>query len=76
MTGDQGVTIRVVLVDDHRLFRAGVRAELGDGIEVVGEAEDVASAVASISMVSGVSSMGNLRIIPSECCAAHSSSCA
>jgi DNA-binding NarL/FixJ family response regulator len=49
MTGDQGVTIRVVLVDDHRLFRAGVRAELGDGIEVVGEAEDVASAVASIA---------------------------
>jgi DNA-binding NarL/FixJ family response regulator len=31
------------------LFRAGVRAELGDGIEVVGEAEDVASAVASIA---------------------------
>ena len=49
MTGDQGVTIRVVLVDDHRLFRAGVRAELGDGIDVVGEAEDVASAVASIA---------------------------
>jgi DNA-binding NarL/FixJ family response regulator len=43
------VKIRVVLVDDHRLFRAGVRAELGDGIEVVGEAEDVASAVASIA---------------------------
>jgi DNA-binding NarL/FixJ family response regulator len=40
--------IRVVLVDDHRLFRAGVRAELGDDIEVVGEAEDVASAVATI----------------------------
>jgi DNA-binding NarL/FixJ family response regulator len=43
------VRIRVVIVDDHRLFRAGVRAELGDGIEVVGEAEDVASAVATIA---------------------------
>ncbi|HEY5457751.1 MAG TPA: response regulator transcription factor [Acidothermaceae bacterium] len=43
------VKIRVVIVDDHRLFRAGVRAELGNGIEVVGEAEDVASAVASIA---------------------------
>jgi DNA-binding NarL/FixJ family response regulator len=41
--------VRVVIVDDHRLFRSGVRAELGDGIEVVGEAEDVASAVAVIA---------------------------
>jgi DNA-binding NarL/FixJ family response regulator len=49
MTADRGVQIRVVLVDDHRLFRAGVRAELGNGIEVVGEAEDVASAVAMIA---------------------------
>jgi DNA-binding NarL/FixJ family response regulator len=36
---------RVVLVDDHRLFRAGVRAELGDAVEVVGEAGTVAEAV-------------------------------
>jgi DNA-binding NarL/FixJ family response regulator len=41
--------IRVVIVDDHRLFRAGVRAELGDDIDVVGEADDVASAVAIIT---------------------------
>jgi DNA-binding NarL/FixJ family response regulator len=41
--------VRVVIVDDHRLFRSGVRAELGDRIEVVGEAEDVASAVAIIT---------------------------
>ncbi|HMG43485.1 MAG TPA: response regulator transcription factor [Acidimicrobiales bacterium] len=39
---------RVVVVDDHRLFRAGVIAELGDAVEVVGEAEDVPSAVAAI----------------------------
>ena len=30
---------RVVLVDDHPMFRAGVRAELGASVEVVGEAE-------------------------------------
>ena len=36
---------RVVLVDDHALFRAGVRAELGDAVEVVGEAGSVEEAV-------------------------------
>jgi DNA-binding NarL/FixJ family response regulator len=39
---------RVVLVDDHRLFRSGVRAELGDAVEVVGEAETVAEAIAVV----------------------------
>lgn len=43
------MSIKVLIVDDHRLFRAGVRAELGDSIEVVGEAEDVESAVAKIN---------------------------
>jgi DNA-binding NarL/FixJ family response regulator len=37
--------LRVVLVDDHRLFRAGVRAEIGDRVDVVGEAGDVDEAV-------------------------------
>jgi DNA-binding NarL/FixJ family response regulator len=41
--------VRVVLVDDHRLFRSGVRAELGADIEVVGEADDVPSAVMTIT---------------------------
>jgi DNA-binding NarL/FixJ family response regulator len=36
---------RVVLVDDHALFRAGVRGELGDRVDVLGEAESVAEAV-------------------------------
>jgi DNA-binding NarL/FixJ family response regulator len=36
---------RVVLVDDHALFRAGVRGELGERVEIVGEAESVAEAV-------------------------------
>ena len=37
--------IRVVLVDDHELFRAGVRGELGATVEIVGEAGSVAEAV-------------------------------
>ncbi|WP_283138607.1 response regulator [Rhizohabitans arisaemae] len=41
--------VRVVIVDDHRLFRSGVRTELGDAVEVVGEAEDVDSAISAIS---------------------------
>jgi DNA-binding NarL/FixJ family response regulator len=40
--------IRVFLVDDHRLFLAGVRAELTGDVEFVGEAENVATAVAAI----------------------------
>ena len=36
---------RVVLVDDHAIFRAGVRGELGDSVEIVGEAGSVAEAV-------------------------------
>ena len=39
---------RVFLVDDHQMFRAGVRAELGDAVVVVGEAGDVESAVEGI----------------------------
>jgi DNA-binding NarL/FixJ family response regulator len=39
---------RVVLVDDHALFRAGVRGELGEAVEIVGEAESVADAVPMI----------------------------
>ena len=37
--------VRVFLVDDHRLFLAGVRAELGEQVEIVGEAASVASAM-------------------------------
>src|SRR4249919_754350 len=37
--------IRVVLVDDHELFRAGVRGELGDLVDIVGEAGSIAEAV-------------------------------
>jgi DNA-binding NarL/FixJ family response regulator len=43
-----GRRVRVVVVDDHAMFRAGVRTELGDAVEVVAEAEDVATAVAAV----------------------------
>ncbi|MCU1458636.1 MAG: two component transcriptional regulator, LuxR family [Actinomycetia bacterium] len=43
MTGP-GAT-RVFVVDDHDLFRAGVRAEIGDGVDLVGDASDVEAAV-------------------------------
>ena len=44
-----GVTVRVVLVDDHRLVRSGVRTELGDAVDVVGEAGDVDEAIRVIT---------------------------
>ena len=36
---------RVFLVDDHDLFRSGVRTELGESVEVVGEASEVDAAI-------------------------------
>ncbi|MGC4984405.1 MULTISPECIES: response regulator transcription factor [unclassified Streptomyces] len=48
-----GRRVRVVLVDDHRMFRTGVQAEIGEtertGVEVVGEAADVDQAVTVIT---------------------------
>jgi DNA-binding NarL/FixJ family response regulator len=43
-----GAAARVVIVDDHHLFRAGVRAELGELVTVVGEAGTVQEAVERI----------------------------
>ena len=47
-----GGPLRVFLVDDHRLFLSGVRAELSDradvAVDIVGEAVDVESAVEGI----------------------------
>jgi DNA-binding NarL/FixJ family response regulator len=40
--------VRVVVVDDHAMFRSGVRAEIGRDVEVVAEAADVPEAVAAI----------------------------
>ncbi|HEY0543688.1 MAG TPA: response regulator transcription factor [Actinoallomurus sp.] len=36
---------RVVLVDDHQMFRSGVKAELGESVQIVGEAGDVDEAI-------------------------------
>ena len=36
---------RVFLVEDHAMFRAGVKSELGQAVEVVGEADEAAAAV-------------------------------
>ena len=43
MSGD--ARLRVFLVDDHDLFRTGVRVELGAHVDVVGEASEVDAAV-------------------------------
>jgi DNA-binding NarL/FixJ family response regulator len=43
MSGPGGPT--VFLVDDHQLFLSGVRAELGDDLDVVGAASEVDAAI-------------------------------
>jgi DNA-binding NarL/FixJ family response regulator len=42
-------TPSVVIVDDHAIFRSGVKAELDGMVEVLGEAESVEDAVRAIS---------------------------
>jgi DNA-binding NarL/FixJ family response regulator len=49
VTGPAADSVRVVLVDDHELFRAGVRSELDGLVDVVGDAATVADAVAMIA---------------------------
>jgi DNA-binding NarL/FixJ family response regulator len=45
---DQGRP-RIFLVDDHAMFRSGVRAELGNAVEVIGEADEVDAAIELIN---------------------------
>ncbi len=40
---------RVVIVDDHAMFRSGVRHDVGPFVTVVGEGEDVKTAVEAIT---------------------------
>src|SRR4051812_19048796 len=40
--------VRVVLADDHSIWRSGVRADLGELFHVVGEASDAEEAIAVI----------------------------
>ena len=46
---DESRPLRVFLVDDHAMFRAGVRAELGTRVSVVGEAATVSEAISAIA---------------------------
>jgi DNA-binding NarL/FixJ family response regulator len=43
------MSVRVVIVDDHAIFRAGVRSELGENVDVVGEAGTVDEAATCIA---------------------------
>ena len=40
---------RVFLVDDHSMFRSGVRSELAGAVDIVGEAADVAPPITQIA---------------------------
>ena len=42
-------SVTVVVVDDHSIFRSGLRADLDASVEVLGEAGDVDSAVAAVT---------------------------
>jgi len=42
------MSVRVFIVDDHELFRSGVRAELSAGLEIVGDAGTVDEAISAI----------------------------
>ncbi len=46
---ERPAAVSVVIVDDHALFRTGVRSELGDAVEVRAEAADVDEAVAAVA---------------------------
>ena len=39
---------RVVIVDDHAMFRSGVKHDIGSRVHIVGEGEDVPTAVAAV----------------------------
>lgn len=39
---------RVVVVDDHAMFRSGVKHDIGPFVSIVGEGEDVGTAVAAV----------------------------
>lgn len=39
---------RVVVVDDHAMFRSGVKHDIGSRVKLAGEGEDVATAVAAV----------------------------
>ena len=40
--------IRLVVADDHPIWRSGIRTDLGDGFEVVGEAADAGTTITAV----------------------------
>ena len=48
MTDDAGRRVRVFLVDDHHIFRVGVKAELAAHVDVIGDASEVDPAIEMI----------------------------
>jgi DNA-binding NarL/FixJ family response regulator len=48
VTGQPRGRVRVLVVDDHSLFRSGVRVEIEPAVELVGEAGDVGDAISQI----------------------------
>lgn len=47
--GSGGLAVRVVIVDDHAIFRSGLKADLDPRVTVVGEAGTVEQAIAVIA---------------------------
>jgi DNA-binding NarL/FixJ family response regulator len=45
---NKGGRVRVFVVDDHALFRSGVKAEIGDAVQIVGDVGTVDEAVDAI----------------------------
>jgi DNA-binding NarL/FixJ family response regulator len=48
---DVAKVVRVLIADDHPIWRSGLRADLGSNFHVVGEAEDAASAIELVPKV-------------------------
>jgi len=66
MEAERRNTIRVLVVDDHQVVRRGLRAYLSleTDIEVVGEANDGASAVAEFARVKPDVTLLDLHMVP------------
>ena len=45
---DTAAPVRLVIADDHPIWRSGIRADLGDGFCVVAEAGDAPSAITAV----------------------------